>query len=138
MLALLVPLLAFQINTQSGNFSTLGFQSLNATSLLCSKTAPTIGTGAGASIQNANGTCAFQVNVGTGGALSTIVIALPTSATGWHCEVVDPTTKSTSVFITMESAASTATSCTITNYSDVAVVGPWAASDVLDVSAFAR
>lgn len=109
-----------------------------ASHLLCSATAPTIGSGFGTSpsIVANNGSCSFQVNVGTGGSATSGVIGLPTATTGWVCMVTDITTNSTAVFLTKQTASST-TSCTVGNFSDVAVATAWAASDKLNVIATA-
>lgn len=96
--------------------------------------APTIssGFGTGAAVANNNGTQAFTINVGTSSG-NTGVIGLPTAAHGWACFATDITTNSTSVFVTKQTAT-TASSATIGNFSDVAVAGPWTNSDILSVS----
>lgn len=111
---------------------------LGSPNTLISATAPTIssGFGTGASVPNNNGTAAFTINVGTGGSASSGVIGLPAAAHGWNCYATDITTNSTSVFVTKQTA-STTTSATIGNFSDVAVATAWTASDILAVSCFA-
>lgn len=54
-----------------------------------SSTAPTIssGFGTGAIVQNANGTDAFQVDIGTGGTAVSGVLAVPAANTGYNCHV---------------------------------------------------
>jgi hypothetical protein len=105
---------------------------LNLATTYISATAPTIYSGFGASsyVVHSNGTAVFTINVGTGGTESSGVIGLPRAKNGWavHCE--DITTQSTSVFVTKQTATSTA-SATLTQYSAEAAVVPWAASDVL-------
>lgn len=112
---------------------------VNNGTLLCSSSAPTISSGFGTSpsIVSSNGTCSFQVNVGTGGTATSGVIGLPTAAHGWVCAVTDITTNSTTVFVTKQTASST-TSCTVGNFSDVAAAAAWAASDKLNVIATAN
>lgn len=106
--------------------------------LLCSATAPTISSGFGTSpsIVANNGTCAFQVNVGTGGSATSGVIGLPAASNGWNLQCTDITTNSTTVFLTKQTA-STTTTATVGNFSDVAVASAWTASDKLNCSAFA-
>jgi hypothetical protein len=103
--------------------------------LLCSGTAPTISSGFGTSpsIVANNGTCAFQINVGTGGSATSGVIGLPTATTGWVCSVEDITTESTTVFRTKQTASST-TSATVGNFNTSAAAAAWVASDKLMVS----
>jgi hypothetical protein len=106
--------------------------------VLVSSTAPTIssGFGSGASIPHNNGTAAFTISVGTGGSASSGVIGLPAAPDGWACHADDLTTQSTSVAQTVQTASST-TSATLTQYSDVKVATAWAANDILSVSCFA-
>jgi hypothetical protein len=105
--------------------------------VLISSTAPTIssGFGTGASIPSQNGTAAFTINVGTTSA-ATGVIGLPSATTGWNCFATDITTTSTTIFITKQTA-STQTTATIGNFSDVAAAVAWADNDILRVSCFA-
>lgn len=108
--------------------------------LLISNAAPTIASGFGSgspspSISANNGTAAFTITIG-GTAGATGIIGLPTAANGWNCFAVDLTTNSTGVFITKQTASS-ATSATLGNFSDVAASGNWVAGDVLHVSCFA-
>jgi hypothetical protein len=107
------------------------------TNLLCSATAPTISSGFGStpSISANNGTCSFRVNVGTGGAASTGVIGLTGATTGWNCWCNDLTTLSTGN-TTCKQTASTTTTATIEEVSDVAVVTAWASGDILSVTCF--
>lgn len=137
--------------TASAN-STNGFQwdrtgifylskQLNApTNVLISTTAPTIAAGgcggAAASIATNNGTAAFSVNVGTT-PTTACTITMPTAANGWNCFATDITTNSTTVFLQKQTATG-ATSVTITNFNDVAVGANFTASDILQVSCFAR
>lgn len=51
------------------------------------RTAPTVSSaGSSPSVPASNGTAAFTVNVGTGGAATTIVMTMPTATTGWACD----------------------------------------------------
>lgn len=102
--------------------------------LLCSATAPTISSGFGSSpsIVANNGTCSFQINVGTGGSASSGVIGLPTATTGWTCSVTDITTETTTVFMTKQTASST-TTATVGNFNTSAAAAAWTASDKLNV-----
>jgi hypothetical protein len=99
----------------------------------CSTAAPAISSGFGAtspSIVASNGTCAIEINVGTGTIAATGVIKLPQAPNGWVCMFVDITTNSTTVSQTKQTA-STTTSCTIGNFSDISVGAGWVASDKL-------
>jgi hypothetical protein len=111
---------------------------LNAQVLSESSTAPTISSGFGTSpsVSANNGTPAFRVNVGTGGVATSGVIGLPAATTGWNCFCTDITTNSTGVFSCKQTASST-TTATVGNFSDVAVATAWTASDILAVSCFA-
>jgi len=100
------------------------FPQMTAKSLLWSSTAPTISSGFGTSpsIVQQNGTAAFEINVGTGGA-SSGAVTLPTAANGWSCQVSDMTTN-----IASRETAFTTTSVTLTGAS------AWSASDKLLVN----
>lgn len=113
------------------------FTTLTETNLLVSNAAPTVssGFGSGASISANNGTAAFRVNVGTSSG-NTGVIGLPTAANGWNCYGTDLSTRSTSVFLT-EQTASSASSATLGNFGDTNTAGPWTNNDILAVSCFA-
>jgi hypothetical protein len=119
----------------SGNITAT---SLTATNLLESSTAPTISSGFGTSpsITFNNGTAAFRINVGTGGAATSGVIGLPAAANGWNCYAADITTNSASVFLTKQTASTTSTA-TIGNFNTSAVATAWTASNILAVSCFA-
>ena len=106
--------------------------------LLISGTSPTISSGFGTSpsIVKSNGTAAFTINVGTGGTATSGVIGLPSAANGWACFCTDITTNSTTVTQCKQTASST-TTATIGNFSDVAVAAAWTASDVVQVSCHA-
>jgi hypothetical protein len=103
--------------------------------LLCSATAPTIssGFGSGASIVASNGTCAFQINVGTGGVATSGVIGLPAATTGWVCQAEDITTESATVARTKQTASATNTA-TVGNFNTTPAAAAWVASDKLNVS----
>jgi hypothetical protein len=110
----------------------------NGSTLLYSNSAPTISSGFGTSpsISANNGTGAFRVSVGTGGAASSGVIGLPKAETGWHCTANNITTNTATVFMTKQTA-STTTTVTIGNFNTSGAPAAWAASDTLLVSCFA-
>jgi hypothetical protein len=93
--------------------------------LLNSAAAPTISSGFGTSpgIVQQNGTAAFEVNVGTGGAATSGVIGLPAAKNGWSCQATDMNTN----IVTRETAFTT-TSVTLT------AASAWTASDKLLVN----
>jgi hypothetical protein len=110
------------------------------TNPLISNTAPTIAAGdcggTAASIAVSNGTAAFKINVGTTPG-SACTITMPAAATGWNCSVTDITTNSTSVFLQKQTGAESATSVTLTNFSDVAVATAFVAGDILKIGCYA-
>jgi hypothetical protein len=120
----------------SGIFAVGGF-GVNAP--LISGTAPTVSSGFGTSptIATNNGTASFSVNVGTGGTATNGVIGLPTATNGWNCTCADLTTQSSTVFYCKQKAGST-TSATIANYNTAGAEAAWTASDIVQVSCFAR
>lgn len=123
------------ISGNTGSFTTLTATSgVYVTNLLCSSQAPTISSGFGASavVVTNNGTCAFEVNVGTGGTAASGVIGLPTAIHAWACDANDETTTSPTVFLTKQTT-STASSVTVTNYAQSGVSAAWNASDVLHI-----
>jgi hypothetical protein len=103
--------------------------------------APTISSGFGTSpsIANNNGTAAFTVNVGTGGAASSGVIGLPTAANGWICHVTNLTAVAANrADQATRQTASTTTSVTVQNQTlSTGAALAWTAGDVLRVSCFA-
>ena len=128
---------AYTANPSVTSASVTGSYKVNNV-LLCSATAPTISSGFGTSpsIANNNGTCAFTVNVGTGGTATSGVIGLPTATTGWVVNCTDLTTNSATVFVTKQTATTT-TTATVGNFNTSATAAAWAASDVLRCSAHA-
>lgn len=100
---------------------------------LCSSTAPTVsGFGTSAAVVSHNGTCAFTVDVGTGGLASTGTVNLPAANVGWVCNAQDVTTPA--MYITSQTGGTT-TTATFTNYSrTTGLATAWTASDVLRVS----
>jgi hypothetical protein len=109
-------------------FSVPGRSVVTLAALLLSPQSPSISSGFGTSpsIVVANGTGAFTLNVGTGGAATSGVIGLPTARTGWFCNAVDQTNNT----VTRQTATTTSTA-TLT------AAAAWAASDVLQVSCLA-
>ena len=107
--------------------------------LLANTTAPTISSGFGTSpsIAGSNGTAAFTINVGTGGAATSGVIGFPTATNGWVVKCDDITTQSASVFVTKQTASS-ATTATVTQYNTAAAATAWVASDILHCMAHGR
>lgn len=85
-------------------------------------TAPTISSGFGTSPSIVAGSTAFsmRVNVGTGGAATSGIVAMPTATTGWNCTVQDMTNN-----IATRQSASTTTTVTFT------AASAWTASDIL-------
>lgn len=106
--------------------------------LAFSPTAPTISSGFGTSpsVSSNNGTVAFRINVGTGGAATSGVIGLPTATTGWNCFCNDITTTSATVFLCKQTASET-NSATIGNFNTSAAAAAWTASDILSVNCVA-
>lgn len=100
-----------------------------------STTAPTVSSGFGTSPTIPAGTTSagFQVNVGTGGAASSGVIAFATAApNGWACHAVDGTNAATANTVATPTSTTT---MTLTNYSrTTGALTAWAASDVLTVA----
>jgi hypothetical protein len=106
---------------------------------LISVTAPTISSGFGTSPSIAfnNGTAAFRINVGTGGAATNGVIGLPTATTGWNCYTIDTTAATNHTGLQTVQTASTTTSATIESQNSAGTATAWAASSVVAVSCFA-
>ena len=104
--------------------------------LAISATPPTIssGFGTGAAIANSNGSVCFTIDVGTSSA-STGVISLPTAPNGWAVQCTDITTNSTTVFITKQTATSTS-SATIGNFTDIAGAAAWPDHAIISCIAF--
>ena len=106
------------------------FTSLKFANLADSSTAPTISSGCGGgspSISAPNGTDAFVVTIGTASG-STCVVAMPTATTGWICSANDITTHTTANFQVLQTASS-ASSVTVTDYSDIAGAATWVSAD---------
>jgi hypothetical protein len=104
--------------------------SLKFANLADSATAPTISSGCGGgspSISAPNGTDAFVVTIGTASG-STCVVAMPTATTGWICSANDITTHTTANFQVLQ-IASSASSVTVTDYSDIAGAATWVSAD---------
>lgn len=104
--------------------------------LAFSSTAPTISSGFGTSPSITGGSAvAFRVNVGTGGAASTGVVALPTAINGWNCSVADVTTPDSNSTV---QTASTTTTASFKNYArTTGLAAAWTASDILAISCIA-
>ena len=122
---------AIMLDGLTGNYK------INGT-LLFSATAPTIasGFGTGPSIPYANGTAAFQINVGTGGVASSGVLTLPVATNGWMI-TVSPAGAPQAGAETLSVVTST-TECTLTNYTlATGVALAWPAGTVLNCTAIA-
>lgn len=106
--------------------------SLSLSSNVITNTAPSAPSACGSSpsVSASNGTLAFNVTVGTGGAVSSCTVTMPAAAAGWNCSVVDITTQSTNIFL-QKQTASTTTSVTVTNYNTAGAATVFTASDVL-------
>jgi hypothetical protein len=104
-----------------------------------SATSPTISSGFGtsASMAGNNGTAAFTVYVGAGGTASSGVIGLPAATNYWSCTCNDSTSFSTTVFMCRQTAT-TVTSVSISNVSNLGVVSPWNSGDYLLVNCRAQ
>ena len=106
------------------------FTSLKFANLADSSTAPTISSGCGGgspSISAPNGTDAFVVTIGTASG-STCAVAMPTATTGWICFANDLTTHTTANSTVMQTASS-ASSVTVTGYSDITGAATWVNGD---------
>ncbi len=109
--------------------------------LFLSATAPTVtSAGASPSITASNGSVTFRVNVGTGGTANTIVLAMPTSATGWNCNGSNITAAAanrnpTGVLLQQSSTTTAATMQYQTVGTGVALA--FVASDVVQMSCIA-
>jgi hypothetical protein len=125
-------------STISANDSVLLKGALKVPNALITSEAPTLSSGFGknASVIAANGTGAFRIDVGIGGAASTGVIGLPLATTGWNCFATDITTRNAMTDLTQQTA-STRTSATIGDFTNQGLPGTWASSDVLALSCFA-
>ena len=129
----------FPIGDATHRTSNIFSTNYSTSKLLISATAPTIssGFGTGPSIPNNNGTAAFTINVGTGGAATTGVIGLPAASTGWIVFCSDITTQNATVDKTQQIGAGSTTTVTIGNFTDLGVAGAWVASDILSCTAHA-
>lgn len=93
--------------------------------------APTITSGFSATPALTGGSPAsFSIALLGGTPTASGVIAMPTAPNGWSCMFNDETTSSTAVFITKQTA-STTTSVTVSNFTNLAVSGAWVAGDVI-------
>lgn len=105
--------------------------------LAIQNTAPTIASGFGTSpsIPNSNGSCAFTINVGTGGTATGGVLTMPAATTGWACHVTNLTSAAS---LTVDQTAGTTTSITLASYSrTTGLLTAFNASDILRVVALA-
>lgn len=121
--------------------TTSGGVNYSNVALMVSATAPTIASGFGGtpSIVASNGTAAFQVNVGTGGAATGGVLTLPAATTGWVASVVNLTAVAANRGDQQTvQTASTTTSITVQNQTiSTGAALAWTASDKLWISCMA-
>lgn len=127
--------LQFRLGDDSGAGG-IGFDSL-----AISGTAPTVtSAGTSPSVTASNGTATFRVNVGTGGTATTIVLAMPTAATGWNCSGSNITAAAanrnpTGVLLQQSSTTTAATLQYQTVATGVALA--FVASDIVKISCLA-
>jgi hypothetical protein len=108
--------------------------------LLLSGNAPAIASGFGGSpsVVSNNGTAAFVVDVGTGGAASSGVITLPAATTGWNCFVTNLTAAAGHRADSTVQIASSTTTVTVENQTkSTGAAVAWVAGDILRISCFA-
>lgn len=101
---------------------------------------PTISSGFGTSPSVVAGRAAgFTVNVGTGGAATAGVIAMPTATTGWICSVKNLTQLAANRAdrATVQTASTTTTVTVQSVVLSTGVAVAWTASDVLQITAVA-
>jgi len=114
----------------AGGFSNKGTVTISVTSATILS-----GFGTNPSIVASNGTAAFTINVGTGGAASAGIIGLPTATTGWHVTCDDVTTPASNSTVQTTTSVGSAT---LTNYSrTLGTVLAWTSGDTLVCSAMA-
>lgn len=132
------------LKLQIGGSTVLGIdattlRSSSSNRIFASTNAPTISSGFGGTptIPASNGTFAFTVNVGTGGAASAGVIALPAAPTGWRLNVENMTgTAANRADQRTVQTATTTTTATVQNQTiSTGAALAWTASDVLIISA---
>lgn len=130
-----------QFVSQAGSLSTVTLNdTVTANNLMGSKTSPTIGSGfcTSPSIVVPNGTWSFRVNVGSACATSSGVVAMPTAANGWSCQVTSGLNVGTSD-PAQDLTGSTASQITIRNYSrTTGAAANFTSSDVLLLNCLAQ
>jgi hypothetical protein len=137
-------------NTSNAFLATLSSTSLSAGRIftfpdasgtfLISGTPPTVSSGFGTSpaVVVNNGTAAFTVNVGSGGTATTGILAMPTAANGWNCQINDLTAAAANVAYNTRQTASTTATVTLQNQTtSTGAAVAWGADDILGVSCFA-
>jgi len=124
-----------QISASTVNIAT----ALSGTNPIIFVAAPTISSGFGTSptVPNANGSSAFVINVGTGGAATAGVIGLSAAATGWNCNITDITAAVNHTGLRTWQTASTTTTATIESQNSAGAATAWATGSLLRVSCFA-
>lgn len=124
-----------QISSTGNTVLGIRYGTAGSGKLASSVTAPTIASGFGTSpaVTQNNGTATFLINVGTGGTASSGVVTMPAATTGWSCDV-SPTAAPQAAAV-MYSAPTSATSITITNYTQsTGAALAWVASTVIAVN----
>jgi hypothetical protein len=115
-------------------FSPLSLDSGGTARISESTTVPTIASGfcGSPTIPNGNNTWAFTINVGTSCAASSGVLTFPAAPHAWTCQANDITTPGSN--FVEQSAASSATSVTLTNYvRTTGIAGNFTSSDIIQV-----
>jgi hypothetical protein len=126
--------------TQTLSNKTLTSPIINEPNLLITATAPTISSGFGTSpaVTGNNGTAAFTVNVGSGGTATTGILAMPTAANGWNCQINDVTAAAANVAYNTRQTASSINTVTVQNQTtSTSAAVAWGANDILGMSCFA-
>lgn len=124
-----------QINSATLSFVNGG----SGPTFLISTTLPTV-TSAGTSPSiTANGSASFRVNVGTGGTATTIVLAMPSSSTGWNAfaeNITGSAANRANSRVVVQSSTTTSLTLQYQTISTGAALA-FTASDIVSVIAFA-
>jgi hypothetical protein len=107
--------------------------------ILLSAAAPVISAGFGIapSVTQSNGPSSFTIQIGHSGSAATGVVNLQSAVNSWNCWCNDLTTTSENVFMCKQTA-STNSSVTLGNFSNVGRPAPWQPMDTISVSCFAH
>jgi hypothetical protein len=121
--------ISYMVLTSGGLF--LGNGINNTVTLMTSLAPPLINTGfcTGATIPHANGTAAFEINVGSSACGSTGTLSIANATNGWVCSFHNVTNPATNV---VEQTGGAVNTITLTNYvRTTGVAGNFTASDVI-------